>query len=158
MTRDRFRDLFILATEQVIEFTRQHVRDELPDTPRYLVFANQSYDAGPDGESLTAYPEDALPAGEFRGPRTGVEAIDFLWRDGRVPAWIDVMIVGVEGGVTRIELRCCGRYVAEEEQMYYPEMGPFGVKGPALPPDWDPRRPEKFDLAWRRRPAPPGPA
>jgi hypothetical protein len=94
---------------------------------------------------------------------TAVEVIDFLWRDGMAPQWIDVTVVGVEGGVTLIELLCCGQYVEEEEQMYYQPFGkgPFGVKGPALPPGWDDKRGEKFDLHWLRevrRKSPAGPS
>ncbi|MFN0020270.1 MAG: hypothetical protein ACKVP0_18570 [Pirellulaceae bacterium] len=149
MTRDRFRDLFILATERVLEFTRTFVIQEIPETPRYRVRCNKSHDVAHDGTSLTAFPQDSLPGQEFHGPWTGVAVIDFLWRDGRVPQWIDVSVVDVEGDTTFIELYCCGRYVAEEERMYYsPKMGPFGVKGPPLPPSWDDKKREKFDLHW----------
>jgi hypothetical protein len=150
MTRDRFRDLFIEATERVMKFTRTYVIQEVPETPRYRVCCNQSYDIAHDGTSLTAFPQDSLPGKQFHGPMTGVAAIDFLWRDGRVPQWIDVSVVAVEGDITFIELLCCGRYVAEEERMYYsPAMGPFGLKSPVLPPNWDNKKPEKFDLHWR---------
>jgi hypothetical protein len=83
---------------------------------------------------------------------TGVEAIDFLVRDGRVPQWIDVSVAEVRGEFTLIELACCGRFVAEEDRMYYHAygMGPFGLKGPPLPPGYDPARPQKFDLHWLR--------
>jgi hypothetical protein len=153
MTRDRFRDLFIKAMERAVEFTRQFVTNDLPETPRFLVYLNQSYDQAPDGSSLTAFPGESLPSDEFYGPLTGVEAIDFLWRDQRVPQWIDVSVVDVQENATLIELLCCGRYGAEEEHMYYSkyEMGPFGVKGPALPPGWDAEKREKFNLNWRTR-------
>ena len=135
-----------------MEYTRSVVLNEIPETPRYRVYANQSHDVAADGTSLTAYPQDSLPYGEFRGPMTGVEAIDFLWRDGRVPQWIEVSVVEVAGDITFIELCCCGRYVSEEERMYYsPAMGPFGLKGPVLPPDWDREKREKFDLHWRKK-------
>lgn len=132
-------------------FTSQFVINELPETPHYLLLPNMSNDITTDGISLTSFPEDSMPDGEYRGRLTGPEAIDFLWRDGRVPQWINVSIVAVENGVTLFELYCCGRYVADEKDMYYNSgnMGPFGLKSPVLPPGWKDKDP-KFDLHWRR--------
>lgn len=131
MTRDRFRDHFGQAVDRALAIGRLLFSDELPDTPRFLVYPNQSYDIEPDGQSLTSYPEDTLPRGHHLAPMSGVEAIDYLWRDGRVPQWIDVILAGAQSGVTLIELRCCGRYVAEEERLYHKAAGvpPFSVMG-----------------------------
>jgi hypothetical protein len=149
MTRERFGELFASAVMTCIDFTQQFIVNELPVPTRFLVRTNASHDIQADGTSLTTYPDDSsLP--ELR--MTGLEAIDFLWRDERVPQWIDVSVVAADQGFTDISLTCCGRYVAEEERMYYQPYGrgPFGVKGPALPPEWDDKKREKFDLHWRR--------
>lgn len=154
MTRERFQELFVRARERAIAFAREKVWNEIPDAVRYKLEANQSYDVDQQGQSQTSYAQDSLPIGQYRGPLTEAEAIDFLWRDGRVPEWIDITVDEVVNGTTLIELSCCGRYTDDEERMYYHPngRGPFGVKGPALPSSWKPGDPiEKFDLHWRRK-------
>jgi hypothetical protein len=149
MTEDRFRALFADSVMTTIDFTQQFVTNELPIPTRFLVRPNASYDWTPDGQSLTTFPEDT---DEARPPMSGLDAMKFLWRDGLVPQWIDVSIVAADQGFTDIELRCCGRFVDEEERTYYFPYGrgPFGVKGPALPPGWNDKERPKFDLHWRR--------
>lgn len=150
MTKDRFRELLEKVTQQVVEFTRTQVWNSIPDRVQYRVFANQSYDKRPDGRILTDFPEDSLPDSGFRmfsGPEL---AVSFLWRDGRVPQWINVQIEEATDAITTVDLVCCGRYTDNEEHMYYTPWGtgPFGVKGPSLPPGWRDGPQERFDLYW----------
>ena len=59
-------------------------------------------------------------------------------------------MAGVWEGCALLELSCCGRYTDHEEAMYYHSYGrgPFGLKGPPLPPGWNEKHPVKFDLHW----------
>ena len=153
MTRTEFQELFVKATTDVITFTREYVWNLIPDRVQYRVHPNMSYDKTPDGRILTDYPEDSKIVDGYRIFSEPGEVVDYLWREARVPQWIDVRIQEVTDEFTTIELMCCGRYTADEQLMYYSHwgMGPFGVKGPALPPGWKPDQPnEKFDLHWLR--------
>ena len=154
MTRNQFQLLLSKASSDVLTFTREFVWNPLPDNIEYRVRLNQSYDRHPDGTVLTSFPEDS---DSNRNPQVlpnEAKVVDLLWRDGAVPAWINVQIEEVHDDRTIVDLICCGRYTADEEQMYYTnwEMGPFGIKGPAIPPEWDSRqREQKFDLYWRKK-------
>ena len=66
---------------------------------------------------------------------SGDEVISGLWRDGYVPQWIDIAVVGETGAATVIDVIACGRFIDDEQRLYYAstDVAPFGVKGPALP-------------------------
>ena len=80
------------------------------------------------------------------GPWLAKEAVTYLWRDGKVPEWIDVAVEAVDHR-SLVALRCCGRFTSSEELLYHSPSGlpPLSIKSPALPPDWSmepgPRRP-----------------
>jgi hypothetical protein len=62
-----------------------------------------------------------------------------LWRDGRVPEWINLSVAGETGAATVIEVVCCGRFTDDDTRLYHDREGapPFHVLGPALPPQHD---------------------
>lgn len=163
MTREHFQSLLSKATQDVLGITREFVSNKIPETFVYRIHLNQSYDREPDGNILTSFPEDSESAQNGGIFSKADEVVDLLLRNGSVPAWINVQIDEVEDERTIIELICCGRFTAEEERMYYTrwEMGPFGVKGPAIPPWFDTLqnrqkvleqiKQQKFDLHWRKK-------
>jgi hypothetical protein len=84
------------------------------------------------------YPEDSLPASQRLGPWTFEETVAWLWRDGKVPEWVDVSVHGVSSEHTYVHLICCGRFTGMEERLYYRDSLPqFGVKSPVLPIGWE---------------------
>src|SRR5690242_13744719 len=126
MTEADFRELLRKATLEVVAFTREYVWNPIPDRVQYRVFPNQSFDLTPDGQSLTDYPQDTLEPGTFHLFSSEAEVVSFLWREGRVPCWVNVQIEEATHEVTSIDLVCCGRYTDDVEQMYYTswQMGP----------------------------------
>jgi hypothetical protein len=83
------------------------------------------------------------------GPWDLERAINFLWRTGKVPEWIDVSVVAADEEFSYVECRCCGRFVVTEEYLYHRAAGipPFHVLSPPLPPDWiDTNSPTRFTL------------
>ncbi|HMO16259.1 MAG TPA: hypothetical protein PKD64_18700 [Pirellulaceae bacterium] len=120
---------------------------DLPDATQYETFPNASYDGNPLHEDERVFPEDQLPCDEFHSMNAD-QVIDYLWRDGMVPEWIDLSVVAANQQYTIIELLCCGRFTANSDLLYYTHVGrgPFGVKGPALPPDYDFNNPKRFAL------------
>ena len=72
-----------------------------------------------------------------------------LWRDGRIPEWIDITPYEVDGSFLYSELRCCGRFTDEETHLYHKQEGypPFHVSGPIVPVGYrDLEQDGKFDL------------
>jgi hypothetical protein len=156
MDKAVFERNFRNATEHAVAFAKNYVVNDLPDGRVFLVYTNQSYDGHPLRSDETLYPEEELPAGSDPSLRTQRESIDFLWRHGKVPEWIDVSVTRVEAGNTVLSLLCCGRFTADERLLYYPQSPTpgFGIKSPVFPPRWIPsERSPKFDLHWNiRRP------
>jgi len=79
--------------------------------------------------------------------------VDYLWRDGKVPEWIDASVESEDGFRSFIGLRCCGRFTASEELLYHRPGGlaPFSIKSPVLPPGWENVEASgRFDLHWRQ--------
>ncbi|MBX7223856.1 MAG: hypothetical protein K1Y36_28330 [Blastocatellia bacterium] len=64
----------------------------------------------------TAFPEDSLPEGKYHTYQNFDEVVDFLWRDERVPEWINVQIEETTDSFVYIDLVCCGRYTVSLQE------------------------------------------
>ncbi len=119
----------------VRDFARTLVVEELPDVVRFRVRLAQSYDdnAGPEAQ---LFPEDA---GRVLHCADAAAVVALLYRDGRVPQWVDLTVAGEDGATTIVEVSACGRFVEDDARLYYhwaPDQAPFGRKGPFLPVGW----------------------
>jgi hypothetical protein len=141
------------ATRQAVEFARRYVIQTLADKVAFKVYPNESCDENPLTEDEVVFPEDKLSKGRFHGPWSAEQAVQFLWREGKVPEWIDIAVEDARTDLTIIMLRCCGRFTAREDLLYYnftSGKSPFGIKSPSLPPWWN-ENSGKFSLHWRTR-------
>ena len=131
MTRSEFMSLLTKATRASVDFARRYVENDLPETVRFHVLLNQSYDGNANAEEHIYSEDDGreLPSVTSDG------VAELLVRDGRCPEWIDVAVEAEGGDHTLMRLLCCGRYTADESRMYYTRQGtgPFGIKSPNLP-------------------------
>lgn len=136
------------ATKTAIDLARRFVRQELFEDSRYLLYPNQSCDGHPLIEDEVIYPDEWLGLHKYHGPWNSQKVVDYLWRERKVPEWIDVSVLNVGREDTLLRLICCGRYT-ETEKLFYYELpsgkSPFGIKSPDFPPDWDENQ-GKFDL------------
>jgi hypothetical protein len=143
------------AAQRAVEFARQYVRQPLPDDVAFFVYPNQSYDGNPRVGDEVVFPDESLPEGQYHGPWSAEEVLTFLWRQGKVPEWIDAAVQAEDGPQSLIGLRCCGRFTAQEGLLYHrhPDgVPPFSVKSPVLPPGWESIEASgKFDLYYRPR-------
>lgn len=145
MRQAQFHTQLLAATHAALQFGQRYVRNRLHLETEFVAVLNQSYDAN------RAPDEVVYPADEGRvveGLSDG-GVVDLLHRNGRVPAWIDIAVLTVAHKRTVMRLLCCGRYLADEERLYYHARGsqPFGIKSPDLPPSRWGRR------FWLPRPA-----
>ncbi len=109
--------------------------ERLPEPLVFRVRLNQSYDAHPPAPGEVRYPEDSgLERAVALHRCDAATAVAELWRDGRVPQWINVAVVDETGDETVVELVCCGRFTADEDRLYRAPTGPppFNVGGPWL--------------------------
>ncbi len=138
-----------IAVERCIRLANDFVVQDLSaSSVEFRVYPNQSYDENlRPGEEV--FPDESLADDEFHGPWSRDRVLEFLWRSGAVPEWIDVAVEHQEGGTTVVGLRSCGRFTSIPEYLYYTrgDCPPFGVKSPILPPGWT--EGTRFDLHWR---------
>lgn len=138
MEREHFERNLHTAAARAREFALTFLEETLPTSLTFRVHLNSSNDAGASAE-FTRHPEDSSAERTRETKRLSAsEVVELLWRDGRVPQWIDVTVVSALGHVTLIELLACGRFIADVERLYYThtDSPPFGVKGPSLPFDY----------------------
>ena len=151
MERALLQDRLTEASEKALSWARRHVVNCLPSSCLYLIYPNQSYDGNPLKDDEELFPKDSLPFPQFLGPLSFDEAVQFLWRDEKIPEWVDVSVQAHDAEYSYIQLRCCGRFTTIEELLYHRAEGcqPFHVLSPHLPPHWRSLEENgKFDLYW----------
>ncbi len=141
------------AAQAVVDVSRQYVVDELTDRYVFIISPNKHGEGKKVVGDTEVFPEDSLPPGQYIGPLDTDGAVKYLWRNGKVPEWIDVHVHSVEDGATVIQLWCCGHYTSMPANSYnemidldFADHTPFSVKGPIFPRGWKRGEP-KFTLA-----------
>lgn len=152
ISRKGFEENLGKAAHQARDFTREMVTNDLPDEMIFLVRLGCSYDGNPLRDGEYTYPEDYSERERLCSNLSQI--VDLLWRDGRVPEWINVEVHDADKNHTHIELTCCGRFSSDKKRMYHLQEGkaPFHVLGPSLPPEYTfGEKQDKFDLHWRKK-------
>lgn len=146
ISRDSFKRNLISAANYAVEFARTLVSNNLPNKIRYVVFLGASYDGNPLEEGECTFPEDYSQRERHFDESESV--VNLLWRDGKVPEWINVIVQSETPEYTNVKLECCGRFSDKAENLYHVNEGraPFHVLGPNLPQGYDLSSREKFDL------------
>jgi hypothetical protein len=134
MRKEDFRIQLIASSFFATRFAQNYVCEVLPFNFRYVVSLNESYDGNRQPDEVV-YPDDN---GKVLCDLSEDGVVDLLLRENRCPQWIDIAVAGASEEITLLGLCCCGRYHGDESRLYYYESGtqPFGIKSPALPPDW----------------------
>ena len=149
MEREVFAQRFRDASAKARDFARKFVEESLPDAMVFRVTLNASYDGHPLHDEQV-FPEDDTVR-VARTLHTSDDVVQLLWRDGLVPEWVNLDVVGEIGRATVLEVVACGRFTANLALLYHEHEGfpPFHVLGPALPPGW--ARGQKFSIYHRNR-------
>ncbi|MBV1849319.1 hypothetical protein [Catellatospora tritici] len=137
MDKDTFTSRFRQAAEMAHRFAQTMISEPLPDALSFRVRLNQSYDGHPPRPGEVRFPEDSSWEKASSLHRVDLAtAVAQLWRDGRVPEWINVMVTSETGTETVFEVVCCGRFTGDDEHLYHEREGmpPFHALGPWLPP------------------------
>lgn len=142
MTKEEFLILINRASFVSFKFAEQYLKNKLVPEFRYDVFLNISQ----DDTSLTQfdiYPEDNE---RIETGLTDKEVCDLIYRNSKIPVWIDIAVNKSDRKVTTFKLLCAGRYSDDKEEYYYQSggTGPFGIKSPNLPADY--KEGQKFTL------------
>lgn len=152
MDRDTFEERLREAAQHVVRMARELVTQSLPANIAFRVYPNQSFDGNARVGDEVVFPDDSLPDGRYLGPWSPEEVVGYLWRDGRVPEWIDASVEAEDSLHSVVGLKCCGRFTASDDLLYHRSGGlaPFAIKSPVLPPGWKSIEVSgRFDLYWR---------
>ncbi|WP_433243532.1 hypothetical protein [Actinomadura nitritigenes] len=140
MDREVFAERFDASTRAAWRFAQSLVSEELPEPLVFRVRLNQSYDGHPPKPGELRFPEDGSRRRAAELKRCDADTVVAeLWRDGHVPEWVNIAVVGETGAATVVEAVCCGRFTSDDSRLYHSEEGapPFHVLGPVLPPRHD---------------------
>lgn len=150
MNKEAFSDLLKCVSEADRKFASTFVCNLLPESFRYFIHMNQSFDEGPLAPDERVFQDGTVKFDERIGPIPASRVVELLWRDGLLPEWVDISVVQADDEHTYFQLLCCGRFTANESRYYYASrgQGPFGIKSPQLPMGWSDDQ-GRFDLNWR---------
>ncbi len=141
MDRLTFQQRFRRAARAAREFAAELIEEPLPERLLFRLRLNASYDGNASGD-VRLYPGERSPQAEL----DQAEVVDALYRDGRVPQWVDVQVVAETDDACVLSVTACGRFSADDATLYYTwtDVAPFGVKGPFLPYPYEPG--QRFSL------------
>ena len=131
MTKEDF--LFHLqgASFIALKFAERYVKDKLITDFKYnVIFTHSHHSTYPDHSDF--YPKDE---GIIKLNLTDNKVIDLLYRNNKIPIWIDISVLKSSKKNTTFNLLCAGRYSDNKEDFYYRDDGsaPFGIKSPTFP-------------------------
>lgn len=129
MTKEDFKISLEKALDGLINFTQEMVINKLPHDCKFIIKTNCSYDGNELENDEEIYPDDKIDESSSINPATKSTVIDYLWRNGKVPQWINVQVNSCDLNFSYITLKCCGRYSAFLNH----KDGPFRGLGPSIP-------------------------
>lgn len=131
MTKIEFQFHLVGASILAYRFARNYLVNSLSINFKYNVVLNGSYD-DPALEQFDIYPDDN---GIIKNGLSEIEVVDLLFRNNKVPVWIDINVYESNKEETIFNLLCAGRYSNNKDEFYYNHngSGPFGIKSPILP-------------------------
>ena len=114
-----------------LKFAERYVKDKLITDFKYNVIFTPSHHTINPGD-FDFYPEDE---GIIKLNLTDNEVIDLLYRNNKIPIWIDISVLKSSRKSTTFNLLCAGKYSDNKEEFYYRDDGsaPFGIKSPTFP-------------------------
>ena len=148
------------ATSRALALTRSLVFDAIPDAVCFALHIQKWDVPVPLAAGEVVFAEDPQRFPEApRRQYTAAQLVDALWREGRAPRWIDLVVIAVEDGRAVIRADASARFTADpavfDDRL---EPGrPFVVKAVG-PPPWIAMTPhriprERYGLTWQVDPA-----
>ncbi len=136
MDRQAFEERFRRAARRARDFAQSFLEEPLPSELRFRLELNASFDGNPLHENERVFPQDSDPRNQRALSNVDeAGALAAFWRDGLVPEWIDLSVVGASAAATLVGALTCGRFTADDWLLYHQDEGyaPFHVLGPSLP-------------------------
>ena len=115
MTKQEF--LFHLQGASLVslKFAENYIKNKLTTDFKYNVILNASTD-NPNLTQFDIYPEDNK---KMKLDLTDNEVVELLYRNGKVPVWIDINVLKSNRKSITFNLLCAGRYSDDKKEYYY---------------------------------------
>jgi hypothetical protein len=148
-----------VATARALAQTRELVIEAIPDAVCFALHIQKWDVPVPLVDGEVVYADDSVHfPDEPRRRVTAAELVQILGRVGRVPRWVDLVVIAVEAGVAVIRADASARFTDDPtifDEVLEPGR-PFGIKFVGAPP-WIARSPhrvplERYSLTWRADP------
>jgi hypothetical protein len=139
---------FDLAVSTCRDLARACVIEVLPDDVRFDVALHRK----PNEEGKIKYIGGRLLDPSAIRSVPYMEACEMHWVEGSVPRWIDMMVIGVDGDATVIEIATTDMLISQEDRLLHRWAGnpPFQALSPPNPFGWSLAVDGKFNLYWSR--------
>lgn len=126
MRKEDFMFLFLGASFASFTFAKRYLKNKLKSELKY------------DLELLTSSEErnERHPRGSITHINlTDKEAVEILYKEGKLPVWIDISVSKSNRKFTTLNLLCSDYYTKDKNKFVYDKQGsgPFGIKSPDLP-------------------------
>ena len=134
MNKKKFRTHLQNSSLSAVEFAKKYITNTMPTEFRYDVLLQ----GAEKKEELDG--QHALVSHSIDEKDLSIEeAIELLYRDSKIPIWINICVIRVNKKYTSLQLLCSNYITSDETELYYIENGnpPFGVKSPLLAPDFE---------------------
>ncbi|MEK7535963.1 MAG: hypothetical protein AAB590_03045 [Patescibacteria group bacterium] len=108
MQKDVFEKRFDEAVKRILDRTREFIVEEIPNKCLYVI-------------ETVDYKKTQ--------PITKDEAIGIMFKDGKVPRWVDLGVIDIQDDTTIVQCVIAPDYFEEDEYLLYEEEGlpPFKV-------------------------------
>lgn len=153
MRKSQFSEHLEQATITTKKAAQKYCWNKLPSGVTYFIRLNCSYDSNPLRKGEYRFPELVLPKDRSPQSFTQDEVIELLWRENKVPEWINILPFDVDPNSVCCELECCGRFTNQRRYLYHKPEGypPFHAQIELPTCDYNLKRDGKFDLRWRKQ-------
>jgi len=134
MKREEFFFQLQKATNKAAEFAEEYIINDVVRNFKYnvtLISPLKIKETNGTKEHIEQEPEKKFGVDIHK-------AVELIYRDGKVPRWIDINVIKTKRRVTIVKLVCSRDYSGKKEDLYYTLNGtePFGIKSPLLPADY----------------------
>ena len=134
MEKETFKERLVHATIEAHQFASKFIEECLPTSFRYRILSNPTIADTPllSGE-LASRDDSARERAESQQNLYLDDIVGILWRNGKVPIWINIAAFDETGSETLIELTCSDDFTSDEALLYQTQFPPFEIHSPTYP-------------------------
>ncbi len=134
MEKETFREHLVDATIEAHQFASEFIEEYLPTSFCYRIRSSRTIAGTPSLSGELASRDDSARE-RAKSPQNLHldDVVGILWRNGKVPIWINIAAFDETGSETLIELTCSGDFTSDDARLYHTQFPPFEIHSPTYP-------------------------